>query len=60
MNTTVIVLHGPVWLLEGQRDGWSHAVSIDSSFKEVEFDVPARTMFEIAGLAVPGVVKPRP
>jgi hypothetical protein len=60
MNTSVIALHAPVWLLEGQREGWYHAVSRDSSFKEVEFDLPARTMFEIAGLEVPGVVKARP
>lgn len=59
INSKVIVVHGPVWLLEGQRGGWYHAVSRESSFKEFEFDVPARTMFEIAGLEVPGVVKPR-
>lgn len=60
INSKVIVVHGPVWLLEGQRGGWYHAVSRESSFKESEFDLPARTMFEIAGLEVPGAVRSRP
>jgi hypothetical protein len=59
IDRNVIVVHGQLWLLEGQNDGWYHAVSRASGSKEQDFDLPARTMFEIAGLEVPGIVKPR-
>jgi hypothetical protein len=59
IHSGVIVLHGPAWLLEGQRDGWYHAVSRVSAAKEREFDAPARSLFEVAGLPVPDIVKPR-
>jgi hypothetical protein len=56
----VIVTHGQAWVLEGRVGKWYHAVSRLSSSKEPEFDVPARTLFEIAKLEIPGIVKPRP
>jgi hypothetical protein len=60
MNRGVVVFHGPAWLLEGQKKGSYHAVSRVSSFMERGFDMPARTMFEIAGLDVPTAVKASP
>jgi hypothetical protein len=56
----VIVLHGAAWLLEGQRDRSYHAVSRVSASNEADFDLPARALFEIAGLQAPGEIKPRP
>ena len=47
-------------LLEGQRDGWYHAVSRESTFLETDFHIPARTMFEVAGLEAPAIVRARP
>lgn len=60
INSGVIILHGPAWLLEGQRHGWYHAVSRTSAPMEAGFDTPARALFEAAGLEVPGSVMPRP
>jgi hypothetical protein len=43
-----IELHGAVWVLEGQKGNWYHAVSRLSSFKEKEFDRPSKAFFDIA------------
>ena len=56
----LIVLHGPAWLLEGHDQGWYHAVSRTSMSKERAFDAPARVLFELADLEVPGIITPRP
>lgn len=55
----VIVVHGPAWLLEGRDTRWYHAVSRVSASKERAFDAPARTLFKLAGLEVPDIVKER-
>lgn len=56
----LIVVHGPAWVLEGRDSGWYHAVSRTSILKERAFDAPARVLFELAGLEVPGIIKSRP
>jgi hypothetical protein len=60
MSHDVIVVHGPAWLLEGRENGWYHAVSRVSASKEPAFDAPVRTLFELAQLDVPQIIRRRP
>lgn len=50
IHNNPIGLHGAAWVLEGQKGEWYHAVSRLSSFKEADFDRPAKAFFEIAKL----------